>query len=399
MRVGAASVCVLVLSIVASVHGQPPRPFPAIDVRVPETPQPFSGEGRTHLAYELHVTNLSPRRTALESVDVLAAGPGGGPGPALLHLEGGALASAVRRLGMPADAPPLELDGGQTTIVFVWITIAGTQVPPALAHRFAVSVSGQALTVEGVTVPVNGQAPRVIGPPLAGDRWLAANGPDNGSDHRRTLLALAGEGRIAQRFAIDWVRLYDDGRTVRGDPLKNASYRAYGADVLAVADGVVADVRDGIPENTPDPTARAVPITPETLVGNYVMLDIGGAFAVYAHLQPGSLRVGKGDRVRRGAALGRLGNSGNSTEPHLHFHLADRGAAIDSEGVPYAIDAFGLEAASAEVTPAIVPAGNSLAIDPSALSKWTAAAPRPSRSEIPMVNAIVAFGDRGGPPR
>ena len=84
------------------------------------------------------------------------------------------------------------------------------------------------------------------------------------------------------------------------------------------------------------PASRAVPITLETVGGNHVILDIGnGHYAFYAHLQPGSLRVKMGDRVKKGATLGLVGNTGNSTEPHLHFHLADSNSPLGSEGIPY----------------------------------------------------------------
>ena len=67
-----------------------------------------------------------------------------------------------------------------------------------------------------------------------------------------------------------------------------------------------------------------VPITLETVGGNNVIMEIGdGLYAFYAHLQPGSLRVKVGDKVRRGQVLGLLGNSGNSSEPHLHFHICN----------------------------------------------------------------------------
>jgi len=113
--------------------------------------------------------------------------------------------------------------------------------------------------------------------------------------------------------------------------------------VLAVADGIVASVKDGIPENVPGLTSRAVTITMETVAGNSVVLDLGnGRFAFYAHLVPGSLRVKVGDRVRRGDVIGLLGNSGNSTAPHLHFHVGDRNAGLAAEGLPYAIDSWGV---------------------------------------------------------
>ena len=79
----------------------------------------------------------------------------------------------------------------------------------------------------------------------------------------------------------------------------------------------------------------------ETLTGNHVVLDLGGGrFAMYAHLRQGSVAVKAGDRVRRGDVLGRLGNSGNSTEPHLHFHVADGTSPVDASGLPFVLDRF-----------------------------------------------------------
>lgn len=133
-----------------------------------------------------------------------------------------------------------------------------------------------------------------------------------------------------------------------------------------MADGAVVLVRDGIPDNVPRAAARAVPITPETLPGNVVVLDIGGGrFAYYGHVQRGSLRVKPGDKVRRGQVLGLLGNSGNSDEPHLHFHVADSASMLESEGVPYVIDSF------ETLTP------------PSAWQR--------RQNELPMQGAIVRF--------
>jgi murein DD-endopeptidase MepM/ murein hydrolase activator NlpD len=99
----------------------------------------------------------------------------------------------------------------------------------------------------------------------------------------------------------------------------NRNYRCYGAEALAVADGVVVEVR----------------------AGNHIALDLGhGHYAHYGHFQPGSIRVRKGDRVRRGQVLGLVGNSGNSTEPHLHFQISDGPAILASDGLPYELDTF-----------------------------------------------------------
>ena len=399
------------------------RTFATIDGHVPVPPSPLVGGGRTHLVYELYLANLSSHETTLDAIDVRDSASPADAAP-LLRLQGVALDAAIQRPAVPSDhAQKRVLQGGQLAIVFVWLTLpAGAPTPAALTHRFVTHVveppkpagapvpttgalgggtradtSGQRLNVDGVTVRVTSHGPRIIGAPLSGDRWLAANGPDNATGHRRALIALAGQGRISQRYAIDWIQLNEDGKTWKDDPLKNANYRCYGSLALAVADGIVADTHDGVPENIPGATSRAVPITPETLGGNYILLDIGrGAFAYYAHLQPGSLKVKKGDAVHRGQVIGLVGNSGNSTEPHLHFHLADRNAAIDSEGVPYAFDAFELQAAPDRVTAAMTPAGDSLAIDAALMSTLTSSPAAPAsasirRDEIPMLNAIVRF--------
>ena len=180
-----------------------------------------------------------------------------------------------------------------------------------------------------------------IAAPLRGDNWLAGNGPSNSSGHRRALIPVDGRAQIAQRFAIDWVRQNADGKTFTGDPKDNKNYRAYGNDALAVADGIVTEIKDGIPENIPGKDSRAVPITLETVAGNHVILDIGhGRYAFYAHLQPGSPKVKVGDHVKRGQVLGLVGNSGNSTEPHLHFHLSNGNSPLGSEGIPYALESF-----------------------------------------------------------
>ncbi len=84
-----------------------------------------------------------------------------------------------------------------------------------------------------------------------------------------------------------------------------------------------------------------MPITLETVAGNHIDLDLGGGvYAMYAHLQPGSLRVKVGDKVKRGQLLALVGNTGNSTEPHLHFQLMNDNSPLGSDGLPYALSGF-----------------------------------------------------------
>jgi hypothetical protein len=305
-----------------------PKPLDApIDVVVDAPPIPFRAGDRTHLAYELHVSNFAHRPIVLQRLEVLAGAH------TLATLEGDALASA-------SDSGA-HIASRSIATVFVWVTSTDASSPSALDNRITIRIGNDDMTTN-VRVPVHATKVPVIGPPLKGRFWLAANGPSNDSAHRRALLPTGGHVHIGQRFAIDWVKPGDDGKTFTGDATKNASYHAYGAEALAASAGVVTETKDGIIENVPGPT-RAVPITLATIGGNHVVIDLGGgAFAFYAHLQPGSLKVKVGEHVRRGQVLGLVGNSGNSTEPHLHFQLQDGLSPLASEGVPYAFEAFEL---------------------------------------------------------
>jgi murein DD-endopeptidase MepM/ murein hydrolase activator NlpD len=120
----------------------------------------------------------------------------------------------------------------------------------------------------------------------------------------------------------------------------NSDWYEYDVDLLAVADGVVTQVIDGIWENTP-PTPNAN-ITFDKLGGNMVIIDIGGGnYAQYGHLIPGTATVRVGDHVTKGQVIGKLGNSGNSNGPHLHFQVgSDPYSITASEGLPFLIDHF-----------------------------------------------------------
>jgi len=217
------------------------------------------------------------------------------------------------------------------------------ELSPALRHRFTVSVGKppEEVTVETLPELIDQNPVVVISPPLRGENWVAANGPSNTSVHRTSILPIDGRSCIPQRFAIDWIQINADGNTYKGDPKDNKNYLAYGTEIHAVADGVVTEAQDGVPENIPDEKARAVPMTLKTIGGNHVILDIGnGRYAVFAHMQTASVRVKLGGHVRRGQVLGLVGNSGNATEPHLHFHICDANSVLSCEGLPYAFPSF-----------------------------------------------------------
>jgi len=352
---------------------------PSLELRVPVAPTVATGDGASFVAYELHITNFSPAPLNLRRVEVVSSITNGS---VLLALSDSLL---YRALGRPGVSPAPQLaeravvGAGLRAVVFLWVPVNGTPPPDRLRHRVSVSQrtadSASIHLVEGETVSVKTEV-ALIGPPLRGGGWLAGNGPGPLTGHRRALIPVDGIPAIAQRFAIDYVKLNDTGSTLAGDRALNENYLAEGVDAIAVADGVVALTKDGIPENVPGINSRAVPITLETVGGNFVIIDIGrDRYAFYAHLKPGSLRVRPGDRIRRGQVLGLVGNSGNSTEPHLHFHLSDGPSPLGSRGLPYAIDTFQVEGRCRRML--------------AECTRNTAAEFR--RREIPMANMIVRF--------
>jgi murein DD-endopeptidase MepM/ murein hydrolase activator NlpD len=173
--------------------------------------------------------------------------------------------------------------------------------------------------------------------------WFVGVGPTWHGGHRWA---------APEQFAFDIGRIGDGGMTYRGHGTTFADYYAYGADVLAAANGRVVAASDGVAE---DPTAMRRPDEDLTaymtrlrdeqatrlaggtknIAGNYVMIDHGnGEFSLSAHLQPGSVRVHVGDTVVQGQVIGRLGSSGNSTEPHLHFQICDAPDPLMCAGIP-----------------------------------------------------------------
>jgi murein DD-endopeptidase len=379
----------LLLSLFLGLHPTPALaqapPNAPVEIRVPLPPTPVKANGRTVLAYEIHVTNFQARDITLNRVEVLAADAASRP---VISLKDDGLLAAINRPGPSATVTDKRvIGGGLRAVVYMWLAFDNPgAVPRSLRHRLLFTVTGadgknEDRDMEAAVVEVVQKPPVVMSAPLKGGIWLAGNGPSNTSEHRRAMIPVFGQPRIAQRFAIDWLKLGDDGKGFHGDPKVNANWYGYGADVLAVADGVVTDVKDGIRENVPLESQRAVPITLDTIAGNHVILSIGdGRFALYAHLQPGSLRVKPGQRVRRGQVLGLLGNSGNSDAPHLHFHIGSDNSALAAEGLPYVLESFSLLGRTT--------------VDDVFERGWTPAAgitPEKRQHEIPEENQVIKF--------
>jgi hypothetical protein len=318
-------------------------------MRVPFEPTAFPSGPHVYLMYELHLTNFMPMPISLSRIDVLDADAG--TAQPIATFEAAQLETMLQPLGSKTLSDPkdrLVIADGQSAIAFMSVAFdRGSHIPNRLLHRVTTAYAPE----EGAITSTHHTELRVLGPPVEGVDWLAEDGPSNDQDnhHRRGVVILDGQPVDSRRFAIDWKQV-KDGAAFSGDARDMHSYYSYGKEVLAVADGRVVTARDGLPENVPghgDAFHPAVPITLETVAGNTITLDLGGSqFAYYMHLQPGSLRVKAGDRVRRGQALARVGASGDAREPHLHFEVTTSSKLLAGEGVPYLIDRYSSKAPS-----------------------------------------------------
>lgn len=365
----------LVLLFNTAVHAAPPL-HESFDLQVPVPPTPVRIDGQQRLLYELHLTNFARGPLSLQRVDVLDPATG----QVLAQFRDADLAARLARPGAAATGAAGAIAPGMRGVLYLEFALPAATVPSALSHRiaYATPTSGS-LEVEGATIAL-GTAPLVLGAPLRGGPWAAIHSPEWERGHRRMLYTVDGRARIPGRFAIDWVKLDAAGRTAQGDADAVASAYGYGADVLAVADAVVASSRDDVAESA------SVAANPKHALGdaagNYVSLDLGdGRYAFYEHLKPGSLKVKPGQRVTRGQAIAALGFTGDSTGPHLHFHVANGDSPLGAEGVPFVLDGFELLGRYADI--------GALGMEP-----WKppeAGLPHWRQREMPAPNTVVGF--------
>ncbi len=183
----------------------------------------------------------------------------------------------------------------------VWVCLA----------RFVTGAPAAAMY--GLRLPVEGQ-------------WLVVNGGVTEKESHSWRV-------VAQRFAYDLAVRAAADKTYTGAGALLTDYPAYGRSVVAAADGEVVSVVDGIPDHT-RPGTGAVDWTARDIRGNHIVIKHGDRlYSMCGHLQPRSCTLRPGDVVRRGDPIGRCGNSGHSTEPHLHFHIQDRANFYLSAGV------------------------------------------------------------------
>jgi len=299
-------------------------------------------DGKDHVEYELLVVNAVDQPVTLTSLTVLDPAA-----KELTRIEGPVLVAATQTL---LDKKPVtEIPASAAVSVDVDLIVPPGTAPERVTHRLVYSVPAGTSTavfveppvIDGPEVVINRRPATVIKPPVKGDGWLSTSACCTPNVHRDLRVAVNGRRiETPETFAVDWALLKGD-RVYEGDGSRNDQFYVYGADVYAVANGTVVSVQDGKPDATPNKA-----MTPKTLSdfgGNQVMLEIAPkVYAVYAHLQPGSLRVKVGDTVKVGATLAKIGNTGPSLGPHLHFGLLNRPDLFTGRSLPFVIDSYTL---------------------------------------------------------
>jgi murein DD-endopeptidase MepM/ murein hydrolase activator NlpD len=131
-----------------------------------------------------------------------------------------------------------------------------------------------------------------------------------------------------QKFAFDFLVKGPSGNTHKGEGKANEDYYAFGKEVLAPANGMVTDVINGVRDNKPGS------MNPYSAMGNTVVIEHRkDEVSVLSHFKLGSIAVKVGDKVKKGQVIGLCGNSGNSSEPHLHYHLQNNPVIQDGLGI------------------------------------------------------------------
>ncbi|WP_341995483.1 M23 family metallopeptidase [Microbacterium sp. LWH7-1.2] len=356
-------------------------------------PMPVTGtDDKIHVTYELLLTNATTlpfRLDGLEVVDPESEAT-------LLVEDDERLPQTVTRLGASAGGEPgsgsVLIDPAETWIAWLDVQLdADAAVPATLEHR----AQGAVVVPEGEprefdvvigTTPVDAGPATAVGVPVADGIWMMSEGCcRDDTHHRRGFAPVNGQGLVPQRFAIDFYLLDEEHRTWEGDPSQITSYFSYRQPIVAAAAGTVVRALDGLPNTTALPEPPPIPPIEET-VGNHVVIEIApGLYALYGHMDPGSVRVEVGDRVEKGQELGLIGSSGNSTTPHLHFHLQTAETFFPSDGVPYVFDEFELLGWVPERI-----WDDDLGLQPTGVLPFEEFEPSVRRAELPLDRTVIA---------
>lgn len=302
-------------------------------------PIPYlASNGKMFLSYEIAITSISLQKIRIDKIQILDDAD---RNRVPRTIEGDSVSRVMMLAAGGADINELESSQAGTFYLDAWYDPSET-TPGTIVHRIWGTnlETGQPLpTVTGARMRVRSDiVVPIIKAPAKGPGWVCAEACCGRSHHRRTPISLNGEIYITQRYAIDFIRITESGRLFDNDGYDVKDWYVYGAELLAVADGVVISARNDLQEWVP---GSGVKVSKAEAAGNHVLVDMGnGVSYVFCHMQPGSVRVKVGDRVTAGQILGLVGNSGATDAPHLHMHMIGGLDVFQGRSMPWAFERF-----------------------------------------------------------
>jgi len=335
-----------------------------------QLPTPFKADNKYYLVYENILTNYEVFPIKLTSFqanqftfknkdlysmvfNIASVVPSGGKGFQIIFKPSDNKPKKITlKFGSNDDEQQdnLILKSGESKLFMVWLPYDSmSAIPDKITQTISYQIQSDSDKSNGkysvTSAPLNiiKTAPIIVSPPLSGEKWVAANAASNTSLHRTAHIIVNGHLYFAQRYAIDFIQVDKNGKSYSGPISENKSYYCYGKKILSATSGKVIEVLDNVPENVPNSGKLAISVDFNNAGGNHVIVKIDNKhYAFYAHLIPGSVAVKKGDEVKVGQLLGKVGNSGNSSEPHLHFHIVDGPSFLGANGIPYSFNSFDL---------------------------------------------------------
>jgi hypothetical protein len=313
-----------------------------------------ASDGLVHVAFAMQFTNPSGIPATLQSMEVVDPSQKSKPTGMnrVLSIKDEDVTGQLKLFTRPPAADKTsyssQLQGGQAGVMFFDLTYADDAAVPCTIALHVHSLQPESThekesDIVGPPLRISSQKAIVLTAPFKGDGWVDANGCCREvGPHRFVTNPMNGTLDPSEQFAIDWIKIDKQGKAFRGDGKTSEQWLCYGAELLAVAPGTVVEVLRDLPDEPPG--IAPTDLTVSQIAGNHVLLDLGGRrYAMYAHLAPNSATVRVGDHVKAGQKLGLLGNSGNTTGPHLHFQISDRPSTLDTTSLPFVFQTIMVE--------------------------------------------------------
>lgn len=315
-------------------------------------PIPFKYNGEKCIAYELHITNMDKKPVSVHNIEIKTKES---KNPLKIYCDE-LLEQSLSLIGSKKNDTSQLIYSGQRAILHAFLCYQNNQeTVENIYHTVSYSFQQEGLaaheisTSGGELIINNHKKAIVLGPIFSEGIWFAGRGvADVMFGHRKG--AIRPQNGIPfqkARYAIDFIKIDKNGNAYENNLIENENWFSYNSEVLAVADGYVESVQDGIPDLPPNVpggslSERLSLLSINKLAGNYIVLNLGNeTYALYGHLKKGSIYVQEGDVVKKGQVIGRVGNSGNSDLPHLHFQI-NRKIPIKGEAVPFIFEEFEL---------------------------------------------------------